>query len=235
MSVRFREALVLSPHTDDAITGAGVLMYKLVQHGCRVLYRVFCTCDDTLEGTGYPKGTIAREDIAAASVLGVEDIVQYDFENKHLGNSRQEILDIIYGYRKNEKLDLVIAPYVGDFHQDHQTVAEEALRASTRHPVTILQYPVIGTSKDFNPNLYIPVSHEEADLKIKAISCYETQLKFRGNWFNLENFWAEMRSRGVYINARFAEAFILVKGTLNIDQTRDNGRHRLARRSQSEG
>lgn len=216
MRTRFKEALVLSPHTDDAVIGAGALIHKLTRQGCRVMYRVFCVCDDTLEGTGLPKGEIAREDKAAVSILGVTDVRHYDFENKGLEKSRQEILDIIYEFRKNKDLDLVIAPYVGDFHQDHQTVAREALRASTRHPVTVIHYPVIGTSKDFNPNLYIPVTEQEAQLKIKAVSCYKTQFRLRANWFNLDNFWAEMRMNGVYVNSKFAEAFIQVKGTWSI-------------------
>ncbi len=215
MMVSVRKALVLSPHTDDAVVGAGVLLHKLSLQGTEIIYRAFSKCDDTLVGTQYPKGTIVKEDIEACKKLGIKDIIHYDFENKNLQKSRQEILDILYKFRTEDKLDLVIAPYVGDFHQDHQTVAQEALRASTRHPVSVIQYPVIGTSKDFNPNLYIPVTEEEAELKIDAISSYKTQFTLRNGWFNLDNFWADLRSKGVYINAKYAEAFILVKGTWN--------------------
>lgn len=213
MKISARKALVLSPHTDDAIIGAGVLLHKLSKQGCRLIYRVFTKCDDTLEGTKYPKGTIEKEDREACKKLGISDIIHYDFENRHLEDSRQDILDIIYKFRREDELDLVIAPYVGDFHQDHQTIAHEALRASTRHQVSVLQYPVIGTSKDFNPNVYVPLSEEEAKIKIDAISSYKTQFELRNGWFNLENFWADLRSNGVYINSRYAEAFILVKGT----------------------
>jgi LmbE family N-acetylglucosaminyl deacetylase len=213
MKIQAREVLVLSPHTDDAIIGAGGLIYKLAKQGSKITYHAFTMCDDTLVGTEFKKGEIAREDKRAAEVLGISDVVHHDFENKRLQDSRQEILDIIYEFRNNRNLDLVIAPYEGDFHQDHSTVAQEALRASTRHQVTVLQYPVIGTSKDFNPNLFVPMTQEDVDVKVRAISCYKTQFQLRSNWFNPTTFIALLQTNGVYINTKYAEAFIQVKGT----------------------
>ena len=212
MKVNIRKALVLSPHTDDAIIGAGALLYKLCKQGCNIAYRVFSTCDDTLVGTEFEKGEIAREDRRAAETLGIKDIVHFDYENMHLQKSRQEILNLIYEYRKDNDLELIIAPFEGDFHQDHKTVAAEALRASTRHQVTVIQYPVLGTSKDFNPNVFVPVTQDEVDKKMEAIHCYRTQFKLR-NWYNPGNFVAEMRTNGVFINTEYAEAFVQVKGS----------------------
>jgi LmbE family N-acetylglucosaminyl deacetylase len=164
-------------------------------------------------GTEFAPGEIAREDKAAAAILGVDNVIHHDFKNKELPASRQEILDIIYKYRNSKNVELVIAPYDGDFHQDHTTVANEALRASTRHQVTVLQYPVIGTSKDFNPNLFVPLTQAEVDAKISAIKCYKTQFKLRNNWFETDTFVADLKTNGVYINTEYAEAFIQVKGT----------------------
>jgi LmbE family N-acetylglucosaminyl deacetylase len=213
MQINPRHALVLSPHTDDSIIGAGALLYKLAQQGCEIEYHVFTKCDDTLIGTKYQKGEIAREDKAAAKTLGVKKCIYHDFVNKHLPDSRQEILDIIYEHRKDPDLDLIIAPYSGDLHQDHKAVAEEALRAATRHRVTLVQYRIEGTSRDFNPNIYVPLTEEEVNVKMKALSCYKTQFDLRDQWFSIENFKAIMRTDGIYINKEFAEAFILVRGT----------------------
>lgn len=213
MKVQVRKALILSPHTDDAFIGAGGLVHKLANQGCELFYHAFTTCDDTLKGTEFQQGEIAREDREAAKILGVSNITHHDFTNKKLYKDRQEILDIIYKYRNDKELDLVIAPYEGDFHQDHMTVAKEALRASTRHRVTVIQYPVIGTSKDFNPNLIVPLTQEDVDAKMKAISCYKTQFKLRNSWFDTSTFTAELRTNGVYINTEYAEAFVQVKGS----------------------
>ncbi len=213
MQINPKHALVLSPHTDDSIIGAGALLHKLAKQNCEIEYHVFAKCDDTLIGTKYPQGELAREDEKAAKMLGVKKCIYHDFANKRLPDSRQEILDIIYEHRKDPDLDLIIAPYNGDFHQDHKTVADEALRAATRHRVTLIQYRIKGTSKDFNPNLYVPLNEEEVDLKMKALACYKTQFELRNQWFSIENFEAILRSDGVYINTEFAEAFILVRGT----------------------
>lgn len=217
MKVSIEKALVLSPHTDDAFIGAGGLIHILSKQGCEIIYHAFTTCDDTLVGTEFNPGEIAREDKAAAKILGVHKVTHHDYTNKKLEENRQEILDIIYEYRNSEQIDLFIAPYIGDFHQDHTTVAEEALRATTRHQVTLLQYPVIGTSKDFNPNLFVPLTKEDVDTKISAIKCYKTQFKLRNHWFDTDTFVADLKTNGVYINAEYAEAFIQVKGTWLIE------------------
>jgi LmbE family N-acetylglucosaminyl deacetylase len=216
MRVEFKKALILSPHTDDAIIGAGGLIQKLAKINCHIVHMVFSVCDDTLVGTKYPKGQIANEDKKAVKFLGATEIIHHNFENKHLYKSRQEILDAIYPYRKEPDLDLVVAPYTEDIHQDHRTVAEEAVRAFGRNHATLLQYPIIGTCKDFNPNLFIPLTSEEADKKIKALSFYKTQFELRNGWFNLDNFRAQLRVNGVYTNTEFAEAFVQFKGTWTV-------------------
>lgn len=213
MRTRFRKVLVLSPHTDDSIIGAGALLHKLKKQGAHIIYVVFCTCRDTLEGTEFSLDTLEKEDRKAAAVLGIDEVIHLDFENKALEKSRQRILDFIYDYREDPELDLVIAPYQEDLHQDHRTVAWEALRASTRHRMTVIQYRIKGTSKDFNPNLFVPITADEAEVKMKALSCYESQFILRNNWFSVDTFWAELRSDGVYINTKFAEAFVQVRGT----------------------
>ncbi|MHA2300954.1 MAG: PIG-L deacetylase family protein, partial [Candidatus Thorarchaeota archaeon] len=129
---------------------------------------------------------------------------------------RPEVLAAIYPYRKAPGLELVVAPFIGDIHQDHRTVAEEAVRAFGRNHATLLQYPILGTCKDFIPNLFIPLTSEEADKKIEALSLYETQFELRNGWFNLDNFRAQLRIDGVYTNTEYAESFAQVKGTWTV-------------------
>jgi len=216
MRVAIKKALLLSPHTDDAVIGAGGLMQKLAKNGCHVIHMVFSVCDDTLIGTKYPKGSIAEEDRKAVEFLGAKEIIHHDFENKHLHRSRQEILDAIYPYRNDPDLDLVIAPYSGDMHQDHRAVAKEAVRAFGRNKATLLQYPIIGTCKDFDPNLFIPLTSEEVDKKMEALSLFKTQFELRNSWFNLDNFRSQLRVDGVYTNTEYAEAFVQFKGTWTV-------------------
>lgn len=216
MRAVFKKALVLSPHTDDAIIGAGGLIQKLAKGGCHVVHMVFSVCDDTLVGTKFSKGQIAEEDKRAATLLGATEIIHHDFENKYLYRQRQEILDAIYPYRKDSDLDLVIAPFTGDIHQDHRTLAIEAQRAFGRNHATVIQYPIMGTCKSFDPNLFVPLSKDEVDKKIEALSLYKTQFELRNGWFNLENFRAQLRVNGVYTNTEFAEAFVQLQGTWTV-------------------
>jgi hypothetical protein len=38
MKIQAREILILSPNTDDALVGAGSLIYKLAKQGCKMTY-----------------------------------------------------------------------------------------------------------------------------------------------------------------------------------------------------
>jgi len=209
--MKITDVLVLSPHPDDAVLGAGAYIYDLIQKGITVHYWLFSGCNDTLEGTDFRQDAIIREDALACQTLGIErkDCQFYDLQNMNLAHDRQNILQAIYSIR--EGIDLIIAPHPNDTHQDHQTVAQEAIRAVNKAPISLLQYPVTGSTIDFNPNYYHSMSIDAMKAKMKAIDCYKTQRELR-HWWDSTVIWSAMGYYGIAIGKTNAEAFTLYKG-----------------------
>jgi LmbE family N-acetylglucosaminyl deacetylase len=109
---------------------------------------------------------------------------------------------------------MLFIPQPNDVHQDHKTVAEEAIRAFRRTNAKILGYEIIGTS-NFDPNFYVPISELHVNMKIQALECYESQKKLRP-YFNPEIVRSMAKMRGAAINEDYAEAFVLIKGKFDI-------------------
>jgi LmbE family N-acetylglucosaminyl deacetylase len=126
----YKNVLVLAPHTDDGELGAGGTINKLTSSGSTVTYVAFSTAKESVP-LGFPSDVLKLEVKEATSVLGVKDsnLIIYDFQVRRLNYSRQEILENLIELRKRNFYDLVLIPSLRDIHQDHSTIAAEAVRA----------------------------------------------------------------------------------------------------------
>ena len=144
MTESWRRALVLAPHTDDGEFGCGGTTSRLVEAGCEVRYVAFSIATRSLPA-GFPPDTLAQEVRAATAALGLqeENLAVYDFDVRTFPDRRQDILELLVGVWDEFRPDVVFQPSVHDVHQDHQTVAQEGLRAFKR--TTVLGYEIPGT------------------------------------------------------------------------------------------
>lgn len=103
--------------------------------------------------------------------------------------------------------DLVIAPHVGDRHQDHRLVAELAHQLF-RGPM-ILEYEIIKLEGDLgHPRVYVPLSEARAGAKLDHLERHFASQHHK-IWYRRETIAGLMRIRGVECVAPdgFAEAF----------------------------
>ena len=130
---RFRNVLVLAPHTDDGEFGCGGTLARLVESGVRVTYVAFSTAAKSVP-EGFPKDVLKHEVRAATAVLGIPeaDLIVHDFEVRMFPTLRQDILEQMIVMQQEIDPDCVLMPALVDLHQDHKTVAEEGLRAFKR-------------------------------------------------------------------------------------------------------
>jgi len=140
-----QRALVLAPHTDDGEFGCGGTMARLVEGGCEVRYVAFSIATRSLP-PGFPPDTLAREVREATSELGIPEshLTVHDFDVRTFPSRRQEILELLVALWEEWRPDVVFQPSHHDVHQDHQTIAQEGLRAFKR--TTILGYEIPGTT-----------------------------------------------------------------------------------------
>lgn len=198
--------LLLSPHTDDVELGAGGLVCRLVEEGDHVFrWLVFSRCEDSL-GPGMAPDTLEREFHLSADRLGIAERQVLDFAVRTMPEHRQEILEVLTEARRDFKPELVLAPCLDDLHQDHGTVAQEALRAF-KTSASLLGYEQPWNALAFQPRVLVRLSEKHVCAKWAALSCYKSQVTLARPYFSWEfcSSWAVLR--GSLCGSRYAEAF----------------------------
>jgi len=107
--------------------------------------------------------------------------------------------------REDYKPDLVICPTLGDRHQDHQIVAEQACRAFWDR--SIWGFESILKCRKFVANLYVPVTLIHMTKKMEAAQMYGSQLSKDHFPGQPDVLMSQAKLRGMQCGADLAEAF----------------------------
>ncbi|HVH52243.1 MAG TPA: PIG-L deacetylase family protein [Gaiellaceae bacterium] len=204
MIEQWRRAVVLAPHTDDGEFGCGGTMARLVDAGCDVRYVAFSIATRSLPD-GFAPDTLAREVRDATTSLGIPEdrLAVHDFDVRTFPERRQDILEILVALWEDLKPDVVFQPSLHDIHQDHQTIAQEGLRAFKR--TTILGYEIPRNNFDFSYQWYVALENAHIERKVAALEKYASQQHRR--YANPEYVWNVARTHGVNVNREYAEVF----------------------------
>jgi len=197
-------ALVLAPHTDDGEFGCGGTMARLVEAGCEVRYVAFSIATRSLP-EGFAPDTLAREVLEATAELGIPEanLTVHDFDVRTFPSRRQEILELLVSLWEEWRPDVVFQPSHHDVHQDHQTIAQEGLRAFKR--TTILGYEIPWNNFDFSYGAYVALEQRHVERKVAAVRRYASQQHRR--YADEEYIWNLARVHGTNVNRDFAEVF----------------------------
>jgi N-acetylglucosamine malate deacetylase 1 len=201
---RWQRALVLAPHTDDGEFGCGGTMARLVEEGTEVRYVAFSIATRSLP-EGFPPDTLRHEVAAATAELGIaaSHLTVHDFDVRTFPEHRQGILELLIELWNEWEPDVVFQPSLHDIHQDHQTVAQEGLRAFKR--TTILGYEIPWNNLDFAYQAYMSLTRSHLERKAAALACYASQQHRR--YADPEYVWNLARTHGININRAYAEVF----------------------------
>ena len=203
--------LILSPHTDDAELGCGGTICKFLEESNDILWVVFSTAEDSVP-KNLPKDTLKKEFLNVVKTLGLknENYIIHDFKVRRLHEKRQEILEEMIKIRESFKPDLVLSPSLKDFHQDHQIVANEAVRAFRKHS-NIIGYELPWNHITFDTTLFVKLKDEHLRKKLNLIKNYKSQIQLRKNYFSEEYIMGLAKIRGVSCNSDYAEAFEVIR------------------------
>lgn len=196
--------LVLAPHTDDGEIGAGGSLARWVEEGHTVHYVAMSGCEASVP-TGLPPETLRIEVLAATASLGIprNHVKVLDYAVRQFVSSRQEILESLLRLRDEIAPDLVLCPSLHDFHQDHEVVAREAVRAF-KHS-SIIGYEIPWNQVTFPVSTFVHLDQRHLDCKLAALMQYESQ---RGRpYMDASATQAAARFRGLQAGCTFAEAF----------------------------
>lgn len=130
-----------------------------------------------------------------------------EYEVRDFSTHRQKILDDIHRFRRKFEPDIVFAPSLNDLHQDHKTVAEESRRIFKR--TTMLGFELPWNNISFDTFAFSVLERKHLDKKIQALKCYKSQ---EHKEYFQHNFIESLAiTRGVQVNATYAEAFEVVR------------------------
>lgn len=200
--------LLLSPHTDDGELGCGASVAKFIEQGKRVIYVAFSACEQSVLPQ-FPKDILIQEVKQATAELGIksDDLILKRFEVRTFNYHRQEILDILIELRETYKPDTVLIPSINDIHQDHKTIAEEALRAFKF--VNIFSYELPWNNLNFQTCAFEVVYETHVRAKVNALKKYQSQA--HRPYANEEFLRSQLRMRGVQVSRHYAEVFEAVR------------------------
>ena len=204
--------LLLSPHTDDGELGCGGTVAKLIEQGKEVYYVAFSACEQSVLPQ-FPKDILITEVKAATSTLGIPEdhLILKRFDVRTFNYHRQEILDILIRLREEIKPDTVLIPSLNDIHQDHKTIAEEALRAFKF--INVLSYELPWNNLNFNTCAFEILEEKHVKTKVEALKKYQSQA--HRPYANEEFLRSQVRMRGVQVSRKFAEVFEVIRTVMD--------------------
>ncbi len=214
-------ALIVAPHGDDEVLGAGGLMAKLSAAGASVRVLFFAVDVSNHYGLAEPTQLAQRlEEIEAASRL-----LRFSYEIVYSGRGllerldtlpQRELVDRLEAACNETRPDLLLLPEGLDYDQDHKAVFAAGLAATRPMPAAtgkhfckrVLTYemPKLVWAGAFQPRVYWDIT-AEIELKLAAIRAYFTQLREPPHIRSLDNLRALGRLRGAEIGVDYAEAF----------------------------
>ena len=214
--------LVIAPHPDDEVLGAGGTMAKLSESG----QEVFVAVVTTGKPPAYNAEFVARvraEATSAHDLLGVRETFWLDQPAAELPEVKNIVLNGVIGdVVQRIAPQTILVPFPGDIHVDHQLVFQSVLVASRPHqaayPRTILAYETLSETNwnapyitpPFVPNVYLDISNY-LERKIAAMRKFSSQLRSSPHERSVESLRSLAVMRGATVHREAAESFVLVR------------------------
>jgi len=195
--MHFERPVFLGAHADDNIIGCGGLLSRLKR-----LHKEFYCYTFSHNNTARK-----REWISAMKHLDPTDYKIYDFRGDSLPDHRYEIRAILEKLKKDLNPDIVFTHSRKSLHQSHVALSEEVERIMRN--ITVLAHEGIKGGSHLVPNLFIELSREEVEEKLKLLSFMESESK---KYFLQQDLIKSVaRVLGGRIGVEYAEGFEVVR------------------------
>ncbi len=225
-----QRCLVIAPHPDDEAFGCSGTIAKLKACGSKVFVIAVSAGDVhhyNVKKYAYVTGQTRHEEFEAAmKTLNVDDYeLVFNDSEVHLKLDAMPLKELINVFEKDCRLamdkikpTMVILPAIS-YNQDHEAVFRAGFTACRpslpgvkpfQKIVLSCEYPALAWSLErekFHPNFYVDIT-DYLDLKLKALSCYKSQVRSGIHHCSAENVEWISRVRGREVSVEAAEAFM---------------------------
>jgi LmbE family N-acetylglucosaminyl deacetylase len=222
-----KRVLVIAAHPDDEVLGCGATISKYSRLGVQFMVLFIA------EGSSCRFGDRASVDSLAAVALRTQQAVNalhllnvkdYQFNDLPCGRLDQvpviEINKIIEQAIRKFDPDTVLTHSAHDANNDHRIVTRATIMATRPGPLNrvarLLSYEVLSSSEwafgeAFAPTCFEQIEERDLDLKWKALTAYESEVKAYPFPRSEHGVRAQAMSRGMQSGAPLAEAFYLIR------------------------
>ncbi len=214
------EILVISAHPDDLCLGAGGFVYKLSKEGKKVYSLILGQENYYARDQISPMENTKEQELACSKFLNYEIINYGNFsDNAFDEHSLLSVSKFIEKNTKNINPNIIITHYSQDLNIDHRISHQATMTAFRSLPKKnfffVYAMEVLSSTEwseqFFKPNTYINLSDEEINTKIKAFSCYRTEIRDWPHPRSRKIIKSKAIMRGSESGCRYAEAFQLIK------------------------
>ncbi|WP_242126744.1 PIG-L deacetylase family protein [Sphingobium sp. Sx8-8] len=212
----------MAPHPDDEILGCGGTMARAAAAGAEVHVIIVTRGQPPL----FDEELVCQvheESIGAHNIIGVTSTQFLDFPAAGLDQvKRSDLNHALSAALSRIDPDVLLIPFIGDIHMDHQIVFNAALvyarPRTSRGPASVLAYETLsetnwlapGVTPAFSPNMFVDIS-ETIERKITAFQAFRSQVKPHPDERSIEAVRALATLRGATAYRCAAEAFVLIR------------------------
>ena len=218
--------LIIAAHPDDDILGCGGYIAKnsryenikviFIAEGTSCRYTEINTPEVTEEINF--RNTCGKK---ALNYLGVEDIEFFDLPCGRLDSTPIiEINKIIESIIREFKPNKIFTHAKNDLNRDHRIIYESTMMAS--RPIAfnfitdIFSFEILSSSelnyaRQFCPNYFVELTHEQIERKWKALEFYDSEIAEYPHPRSREGLYNLSKQRGLQVARHYAEAYELIR------------------------
>ena len=209
-SVPSGRILVLAPHADDEVIGCGgtIIAHINKNNPVKIVILTDSSCGD-YDGVFGKNYTMIHEEEAkeAASALGVRDLELWRYQDRKLKadtGTVNRLKELLEAYKPSA----IYFPSFLEIHPDHTETCELVIKTLPLLKYNNFELYMYEVSMPLLPNIFINIT-PYLDAKIKALSCYKTQLYY-SNYIDKAVNLSRIRSRCSKSVIEYAEAFLKI-------------------------
>ncbi|EAI1583522.1 PIG-L family deacetylase [Campylobacter lari] len=215
--------LIIAAHPDDEVLGCFGTIARLIKEGYEAYSLILGegkTSRDDIIDINKEKNILENELLKANESIGIKKVFRgyfpdNSFDKVHL----LEIIKTIENVKNEIKPNIIFTHYENDLNIDHQLTYQATITATrsleNESVKEIYSFEILSSTEwkyplSFNPDVFYDIS-DTLNLKLKAISYYDSELKAFPHPRSLEGIELNAKYNGMRVGLKYAEAFKCVK------------------------
>jgi LmbE family N-acetylglucosaminyl deacetylase len=214
--------LIFAAHPDDEVLGCGGTAARLAREGNQVLPVIVCE-NASVRYEQDMQDSLEQWSKQSAAILGISEPVFLRMPDQKLDKySSLEMAQALEKVIMDIQPEVIFTHHGGDINKDHRVIFEATMVATRPVPGSkihsVYSYETISSTEwaftdfylKFTPNTFFDIS-ETLDLKIKAFSRYESEVKKYPHPRSPQGIEIRAKDWGTKVGVKAAEAFQLIR------------------------